>query len=115
MVRPVFADPKTDFVFQRIFGSEDHKSILLGFLNDLLERMVGPKGPRPSTSSGSVRKFHICSRSRTSAASRSRTRLVRFVSYRSRSGSRLETPSPVSWAWCPAAEKASYRAGGSRR
>ena len=31
------ADPKTDFVFQRIFGSEDHKSILLGFLNDLLE------------------------------------------------------------------------------
>jgi predicted transposase/invertase (TIGR01784 family) len=37
MVRPVFADPKTDFVFQRIFGSEDHKPILLGFLNDLLE------------------------------------------------------------------------------
>ncbi len=37
MTRPVFADPKTDFVFQRIFGSEDHRSILLGFLNDLLE------------------------------------------------------------------------------
>jgi predicted transposase/invertase (TIGR01784 family) len=37
MARPVFADPKTDFVFQRIFGSEDHKPVLLGFLNDLLE------------------------------------------------------------------------------
>lgn len=37
MHRPVFADPKTDFVFQRIFGSEDHKPVLLGFLNDLLE------------------------------------------------------------------------------
>jgi len=37
MARPVFADPKTDFVFQRIFGSEEHKPALLGFLNDLLE------------------------------------------------------------------------------
>jgi len=37
MTRPVFADPKTDFVFQRIFGSEEHKPALLGFLNDLLE------------------------------------------------------------------------------
>jgi predicted transposase/invertase (TIGR01784 family) len=37
MVRPVFADPKTDFVFQRIFGSEDHKPVLIGFLDDLLE------------------------------------------------------------------------------
>ena len=34
---PVFADPKTDFVFQRIFGSDDHKAALLGFLNDVLE------------------------------------------------------------------------------
>ena len=34
---PVFADPKTDFVFQRIFGSEDHKTALIGFLNDMLE------------------------------------------------------------------------------
>jgi predicted transposase/invertase (TIGR01784 family) len=33
----VFADPKTDFVFQRIFGSEDHKTALVGFLNDMLE------------------------------------------------------------------------------
>ena len=37
MRRPVFADPKTDFVFQRIFGSEDHKPALLGFLNDVLD------------------------------------------------------------------------------
>ena len=34
---PVFGDPKTDFVFQRIFGSEDHKTALVGFLNDVLE------------------------------------------------------------------------------
>jgi predicted transposase/invertase (TIGR01784 family) len=33
---PVFGDPKTGFVFQRIFGSEDHKTALLGFLNDIL-------------------------------------------------------------------------------
>jgi PD-(D/E)XK nuclease family transposase len=34
---PVFADPKTGFVFQRIFGSEDHKTALVGFLDDVLE------------------------------------------------------------------------------
>ena len=34
---PVFGDPKTDFVFQRIFGSDDHKTALLGFLNDILQ------------------------------------------------------------------------------
>src|SRR5580704_891864 len=34
---PVFGDPRTDFVFQRIFGSEDHKMALLGFLNDILQ------------------------------------------------------------------------------
>jgi predicted transposase/invertase (TIGR01784 family) len=34
---PVFGDPKTDFVFQRVFGSEDHKTALIGFLNDILE------------------------------------------------------------------------------
>ena len=34
---PVFGDPKTDFVFQRIFGTEDHKGALIGFLNDILE------------------------------------------------------------------------------
>jgi predicted transposase/invertase (TIGR01784 family) len=37
MARPLFADPKTDFVFQRIFGSEEHKGALLGFLNHVLE------------------------------------------------------------------------------
>ncbi|HSN98316.1 MAG TPA: Rpn family recombination-promoting nuclease/putative transposase [Candidatus Nanopelagicales bacterium] len=36
MLRPVFADPRTDFVFQRIFGSENHKAALIGFLNDVL-------------------------------------------------------------------------------
>lgn len=36
MARPVFADPKTDFVFKRIFGSEAHKPALVGFLNDIL-------------------------------------------------------------------------------
>jgi hypothetical protein len=34
---PVFGDPKTDFVFQRVFGSEDHTTALLGFLNDILQ------------------------------------------------------------------------------
>jgi predicted transposase/invertase (TIGR01784 family) len=36
---PVFGDPKTDFVFQRIFTwrSEDHKTALVGFLNDILQ------------------------------------------------------------------------------
>ena len=33
---PVFGDPKTDFVFQRIFGTDDHKTALIGFLNDVL-------------------------------------------------------------------------------
>jgi len=36
-MRPTFADPRTDFVFKRVFGSEDHKDILVAFLNDLLE------------------------------------------------------------------------------
>jgi len=36
MARPVFADPKTDFTFHRIFGSEKHKKALIGFLNDIL-------------------------------------------------------------------------------
>lgn len=34
---PVFGDPKTDFIFQRVFGSDDHKTALLGFLNDILQ------------------------------------------------------------------------------
>jgi predicted transposase/invertase (TIGR01784 family) len=33
----VFADPKTDFVFKRIFGSEARKPLLIALLNHLLE------------------------------------------------------------------------------
>src|SRR5262245_54893905 len=35
--RPAFADPTTDFVFKRIFGTEDNKHVLVGLLNALLE------------------------------------------------------------------------------
>jgi predicted transposase/invertase (TIGR01784 family) len=34
---PVFADPKTDFVFKRIFGAEPNKHLLIELLNALLE------------------------------------------------------------------------------
>ncbi len=34
---PTFADPKTDFVFKRIFGAEAHKDLLIALLNNLLE------------------------------------------------------------------------------
>jgi len=34
---PIFADPKTDFVFKRIFGTEAHKHLLIELLNALLE------------------------------------------------------------------------------
>src|SRR3954465_4551436 len=37
MNRPTFADPKTDFAFKRIFGSEEHKDVLVAFLNDMLD------------------------------------------------------------------------------
>src|SRR5436190_8853682 len=40
-MRPVFADPKTDFVFKRIFGSEIHKPLLIELLNALLELSGG--------------------------------------------------------------------------
>lgn len=33
----VFADPKTDFVFKRIFGAEGRKPLLIALLNHLLE------------------------------------------------------------------------------
>ncbi len=36
MNRPLFADPKTDFVFKRIFGTEEHKPLLIALLNALL-------------------------------------------------------------------------------
>jgi predicted transposase/invertase (TIGR01784 family) len=35
-MRPVFADPKTDFVFKRLFGSEAHKDLAIALLNTLL-------------------------------------------------------------------------------
>ncbi len=37
MARPTFADPKTDFIFKRVFGSEPHKHLLIELLNTLLE------------------------------------------------------------------------------
>ena len=40
-MRPTFADPKTDFIFKRIFGSESHKHLLIGLLNTLLELEEG--------------------------------------------------------------------------
>ena len=36
-MQPVFADPKTDFVFKRIFGSEGRKPLLIALLNHMLE------------------------------------------------------------------------------
>jgi predicted transposase/invertase (TIGR01784 family) len=36
-VLPTFADPKTDFVFKRIFGAEARKPLLIALLNHLLE------------------------------------------------------------------------------
>ena len=36
-MHPTFADPKTDFVFKRIFGAEAHKDVLIALLNHLLE------------------------------------------------------------------------------
>ena len=40
-MKPTFADPKTDFVFKRIFGSEPHKHLLIKLLNSLLELEEG--------------------------------------------------------------------------
>jgi len=37
VMRPLFADPKTDFVFHRLFGTEEHKELLVALLNALLE------------------------------------------------------------------------------
>ena len=36
-MRAVFADPKTDLVFKRIFGDESHKDLLIALLNSLLQ------------------------------------------------------------------------------
>lgn len=40
-MKPVFADPKTDLVFKRIFGADAHKNLLIELLNALLE-LEGP-------------------------------------------------------------------------
>lgn len=34
-MRAVYADPKTDFVFKRIFGEPAHKHVLIALINDL--------------------------------------------------------------------------------
>jgi predicted transposase/invertase (TIGR01784 family) len=36
-MRPLFADPKIDLVFKKLFGSEEHKSLLIALLHTLLE------------------------------------------------------------------------------
>jgi len=36
-MQPRFADPKTDFVFKRIFGAKGHQSLLIALLNHMLE------------------------------------------------------------------------------
>ena len=36
-MRPVFADPKTDVIFKKIFGEQAHKHLLIALLNALLE------------------------------------------------------------------------------
>ena len=36
-MRSVFADPKTDIIFKKIFGQEEHKHLLIELLNSLLE------------------------------------------------------------------------------
>ena len=32
-----FADPKNDLSFKKIFGNEQHKSVLISFLNSVLD------------------------------------------------------------------------------
>ena len=36
-MRSLYADPKNDFVFKRLFGTESNKDLLIALLNDLLE------------------------------------------------------------------------------
>lgn len=36
-MRPIFADPKRDLVFKRIFGNQAHRQLLIQLLNDLLD------------------------------------------------------------------------------
>ena len=37
MARPLFADPKTDLIFKRIFGRKANRHLLIALLNDLLD------------------------------------------------------------------------------
>ncbi len=37
MLRPLFADPKTDVIFKKIFGQKAHQNLLIDLLNALLE------------------------------------------------------------------------------
>jgi len=41
-MQPVFADPRTGFVFKRIFGTVEHKALLIALLNHMLE-LVGER------------------------------------------------------------------------
>ena len=43
MLATKFLDPKNDFAFKRIFGSEKNKAILIHFLNDMLGLATGEK------------------------------------------------------------------------
>ena len=36
-MKPVFADPKTDIIFKKVFGEKAHKDVLIALLNALLE------------------------------------------------------------------------------
>ncbi len=35
-MRPVFADPKTDFIFKRLFGTDEHRDLTVALINALL-------------------------------------------------------------------------------
>src|SRR5690349_1356435 len=37
MIAGKFLDPKNDFSFKKVFGTEKHKDILIHFLNDMLD------------------------------------------------------------------------------
>ena len=36
-MKPLFADPKTDVVFKKVFGQKEHKALLIELLDSLLE------------------------------------------------------------------------------
>src|SRR5262245_36065828 len=40
-MKPVFADPKTDIIFKKVFGQKAHKGLLIELLNALLELDAG--------------------------------------------------------------------------